>query len=45
MKNILEGINSRLGYTQKHIGDMEDRIMEINFRTAERKTIKKMKTV
>ena len=29
MKIILEGINSRLGDIEKHISDMEDKIMEI----------------
>ena len=29
MKNTLEEINSRLGYTEEHISDLEDRIIEI----------------
>ena len=29
MKNTLEGINSRLGGTEEHISDLEDRIMEV----------------
>ena len=29
MKNTLEGINSRLGDTEEHISNLENRIMEI----------------
>ena len=29
MKNTLKEINSRLGYTEEHISDLEDRIIEI----------------
>ena len=29
MKNILEGVNSRLGDTEECTSDLEDRIMEI----------------
>ena len=29
MKNILEGINSRLGDTEECISNLEDRIMEV----------------
>ena len=29
MKSALEGINSRVGDTEEHISDFEDRIMEI----------------
>ena len=29
MKNALEGINSRLGDVEKHISDLEDKIVDI----------------
>ena len=29
MKNVLEGINSRLGDTEEHISDLEDKVVEV----------------
>ena len=46
MKNVLEGINSRLGDTEEHIHDLDDRIMEITHSEQQKeKQIKKMRTV
>lgn len=44
MKNTLEEINIRLGYTECK-SDTEDRIMQILIRSTKRKTLKKMRTV
>ena len=37
MKNILEGINSKLDDTEKWISDLEDRIVEITHQNGKKK--------
>ena len=44
MKSILEGINTRPGYTEEHVSDLEDRIMEIaQWEQQPKKKLKKKK--
>ena len=39
MKNTLEGINSRLGDTEEHISNLEDRIVKITLSEQQKENI------